>query len=141
MPRFAVTLSDNGDTGNGGSRQTHYNLMLTINPINDPPSFTSLETNFVTSELNTTLIRLPFAADIQAGPANEWGCGVASAFCDPQTVQFETVDVSDPALFLRLPRANVEGELSFVSAPNATGTATGGLDMFVPVSVCRCVLI
>lgn len=114
--------------------------MLTINPINDAPSFTSFQLHFVTSELNTALIRVPFATNIQAGPANEWECGVASAFCDPQTVQFETVDVSDPALFLRLPRVNVEGELSFLSSPNATGTATGGLDMFVRVFVCRCVL-
>jgi hypothetical protein len=106
-----VTAHDSGGTANGGvDTSAAQTFTITVNPVNDAPSFTS-GGNVSSSEDNA--YSAPWATAISAGPANESG----------QTVTF-TATNDNNALFSTQPSVSSTGVLSYNPAPNANGTAT-----------------
>ena len=103
---FTYTISD----GHGGSDTANVNV--TVNAVNDPPSFTKGADQVVNEDAGAQTLNA-WATNVSAGPANESG----------QTVNFSvTNDRND--LFATQPSINAAGLLTYNSAPNAFGVAT-----------------
>ena len=107
---IAVTLSDNGVPASTSAQQT---FTITVNPVNDAPTFV-LGPNQVVNEDATTQNVSGFASAISAGPANEAG----------QSVAFTITGNTNAALFSSQPTISPSGTLSYTPAPNANGSAT-----------------
>ena len=106
-----VTLSDDGGTANGGAdTSAPQSFTITVNAVNDAPSFTA--GGNVTVNEDSGAYSAPWATAISAGP-NEGG----------QTVAFNTSNDNN-ALFSVQPSIDAAGVLTFTPAPNAFGTAT-----------------
>lgn len=107
-----VTLQDDGGTANGGvDTSTQQTFTITVNPVNDAPSFTS--GGNVTGTEDTPFSQA-WATAISVGPANE----------SAQTVTFNVTNNSNPSLFAAGPAISPAGLLTFTPAPNANGVAT-----------------
>ena len=130
----SATLSDDGGTTNGGINHSSAQVFtITVNAVNQPPSFTKGPD--VTVNENSGLQTLAnWATAISPGPPNEAG----------QSVTF-TVTNDSNALFSVQPAISPTGTLSFMPATNATGlavvtvtaqdnggTANGGQDTSAP---------
>src|SRR6266542_1252311 len=94
----------------GGS--TVATFTLTVNPVNDPPSFTkgpdqSVNENDPAQTVNN------WAANISPGPPDESG----------QTVSFQVISNSNTALFAVAPAISPTGTLTYTPAVHASGTA------------------
>ncbi len=85
-------------------------LVLTVNPINDPPSFT-LATNVVTVAEDTAVTFTNFVASVSKGPTNE----------SSQTLLY-TLSTANRSFFAKSPAISASGTLSFTPAPNISGT-------------------
>lgn len=85
-------------------------VSVTIQPVNDPPSFTSGGSVTVLEDSGNFLSA--WASSISAGPANESG----------QTVSF-TVSSDNDSLFSAQPAISAAGNLSFAPAADAFGSA------------------
>lgn len=109
-----VRLHDNGGTDNGGQNTSaEQTFTITINAVNDPPSFVKGPDVTVNSGAGLTTID-GWATDIAAGGADESG----------QVLTFH-VNVSDPSLFATLPTIDaVTGSLTFAPLASAAGTVT-----------------
>lgn len=108
-----VTLQDNGGTANGGVDTTVKTFVITLNPVNDAPSFVAGADQAVRIDSGPQLIS-GWASAIAAGPANEAA----------QVLTF-TVTTSNDALFAILPSIDPgSGDLSFAPAPSLYGSAT-----------------
>ncbi|MCP3936503.1 MAG: tandem-95 repeat protein, partial [Actinomycetia bacterium] len=128
-----VTLSDSGGTGSGGVDTSQPAVFdITVNDVNDPPSFLAGDDITVPEDSPAQGIA-EWATAITPGPADE----------SSQTVSF-TVTVSNPDLFAVTPSISATGELTFTPAADAVGTseitvtladsggtATGGSDTSV----------
>jgi uncharacterized repeat protein (TIGR01451 family) len=113
-----VKLSDNGGVANGGVDTTSaVTLSITVNAVNDAPSFTSGGNVTVAEDSGAYLA--PWAASVSAGPIDEAG----------QTLTF-TVTNNNNALFSVQPSLNSAGHLAFTPAPNANGSATVSATLF-----------
>ena len=88
-------------------------VSLTINPVNDPPSFEVGADHQTTDESGPQQV-LEWATGISAGPANEAG----------QTVQFVLQGNTNSSILLNQPTIDANGTLHFVPRPNAHGTTT-----------------
>ena len=88
-------------------------VTITVNPVNDPPSFTKGGNQSVLEDAGPTSVD-PWATAITKGPADESG----------QAVNFVVTDNSNTALFSAGPAVSPAGVLTFTPAPNANGTAT-----------------
>ena len=110
---FYVRAFDNGGTANGGTNGSGIiAVTLTVNPVNDAPSFT-LATNSITLLEDSGAFTYPaLVTGISPGPTDEAA----------QTVAF-AVTTSSNALFSVLPSLAANGTLSFTPAANAVGTA------------------
>jgi hypothetical protein len=131
---ITVNLQDNGGTANGGAdTSANVSFTITIDAVNDAPSFTP--GGNVTVVEDSGAYSAPWASGISAGP-NEGG----------QTVSFN-VSNDNNGLFSVQPSVSPAGVLSFTTAPNAFGTATvtvslsdnggtanGGVDTSAPVT-------
>lgn len=110
---ITLTLSDDGGAAGGGvdtSAPLVFNI--TINEVNDAPSFVA--TVSPTSLEDAGIQSLPnWASGISAGPASESG----------QTLTFSVTGNSNPSLFSAAPAVLSTGTLTYASAPNAFGTA------------------
>ncbi|MEK6374817.1 MAG: Ig-like domain-containing protein [Acidobacteriota bacterium] len=107
-----VYLTDDGGTTNGGDDTSpSQTFVLTVNSVNDAPSFTS--GGNVTVGEDSGAYSAAWATAISAGPANE----------SSQTVSF-VVSNNNNALFSVQPAVSSTGVLTFTPASNATGTAT-----------------
>jgi uncharacterized repeat protein (TIGR01451 family) len=121
---ITVTVQD----GTGG--QTSGSFMLTVNPVNDPPSFTASGDVTVAEDSGPATINA-WATNISPGPADETGQNVSFAVTNDQ-----------PALFSAQPAISSNGVLTFTPAPNANGQATvtvvahdtGGLEGSTPIT-------
>jgi gliding motility-associated-like protein len=108
-----VILTDDGGTANGGiDESTSETFTITIDPVNDAPSFTkggdvAVDEDGVTQTING------WATAISAGPADE----------SSQVVAF-TVSNDDNSLFSFQPSIDASGNLTFIPAANKSGTAT-----------------
>src|SRR5207302_5265280 len=108
-------------------------FMLTVNPVNDAPSFTKGPDQTVNEDAGAQTIA--WATNISAGPPDESG----------QTLTFQVTNNTNAALFSSAPTVSSNGALSFTPATNANGsaaitivlkdsggTANGGVDTSVP---------
>ena len=102
---FTVQVSD----GNGGTDTLVVNV--TINPVNDPPSFTAGGDVQVSDTQGS--YSAAWASNISAGPANE----------SSQTLTF-TVGNDNNTLFATQPAIDSSGVLSFATVSGQTGQAT-----------------
>jgi VCBS repeat-containing protein len=109
-----VTLKDDGGTLNGGvDTSAPQTFTITINPVNDAPSFTKGANQAVNEDAGAQTVA-GWATAISAGPANESG----------QAIDFVVVSTSNTALFSVQPTVAANGTLTYTSAPNANGVAT-----------------
>ncbi len=107
-----IAAHDDGGTANGGvDTSAAQTFTITVNAVNDAPSFTG--GGNVTVLEDSGAYSQAWATAISAGPADE-----AS-----QSVTFTTSN-SNNALFSAQPSVDASGNLTFTAAPDAFGTAT-----------------
>ncbi|GAB4212592.1 MAG: hypothetical protein OHK0022_48640 [Roseiflexaceae bacterium] len=129
---ITVTLSDNGGGTNTSAPAV---FTITINPVNDVPTFTPGPD--VTVAEDSPRYSQPWASNISRGAPNE----------SDQFLDFVITNNTNPALFSGTVVISADGTLNFTPAPNATGfaditlvlrdsggTANGGADTSPPVT-------
>lgn len=133
---ITVELSDDGGTANGGAdTSAPVGFAITINGINDAPSFVS--GGNVAVDEDSGAYSAAWATAVSAGPANESG----------QVLAFNVTANDNPALFSAQPAVDAGGSLAFTPATDANGSATitlellddggtanGGVDTSAPVT-------
>ena len=110
---ITLTANDSGNTGAGGALQDSDSLDVTINPVNDVPSFTK-GADITVAENAPAQSITGWATNLSAGPLNEAG----------QTLSFEVLTNTNPGLFSAGPAVDASGVLSFTPAYTANGSAT-----------------
>jgi len=109
-----VQLHDNGGTANGGQdTSAAQTFTITINAVNDPPSFTKGPDQSVPKDSGAQVVA-NWATNISPGPANE----------SAQTLTFVVQNNSNPGLFSAGPSISSTGTLTYTPAANGSGTAT-----------------
>ncbi|NUQ62708.1 MAG: tandem-95 repeat protein, partial [Pirellulales bacterium] len=107
-----VRLEDDGGTENGGSASADLAFTITVNPVNEAPSFTKGADQTVDEDAGDQVVEA-WAASISAGPANEAG----------QVLTFEITTDND-VLFAARPAVDPStGALTYTPASHAFGTA------------------
>ncbi|MBB5207982.1 beta strand repeat-containing protein [Chiayiivirga flava] len=129
-----ITLSDNGGTANGGvDTSAPQTLVITVNNVNDAPSFLVGP--------NPTVLE-----DAGAQTINPWATAIDDGDPDvTQTLTFQIVSNDNAALFSAGPAISPAGVLTFTPAAEASGvanisvrlsdnggTANGGVDASAP---------
>lgn len=110
-----ITAQDNGSTANGGiDTSAPQTFLLTVNPVNDAPSFAFPLTTIESREDAGLQTFAAFATGIVAGPDNE----------SSQTLTFNLTANTNPGLFSAPPAIGAGGTLTDTSAPDASGMAT-----------------
>jgi hypothetical protein len=112
---LSITTNDNGNTGAGGAKTDSDTLDITVNPVNDAPSFDlpGSPNQSVVQDSGAQTVS-GFATNISAGPANE----------SSQTVTFHTSNDNN-GLFSAQPSIDEStGDLTYTPAAGQTGTAT-----------------
>jgi hypothetical protein len=110
---ITLELSDDGGTANGGVDRTSQTFTITVNPVNDVPSFTLTNPNQTVNE-DAGAQTATVATGMSAGPADE----------SAQTLTF-LVTNDNNSLFSVQPTINATtGQLSYTPAANAFGSAT-----------------
>ena len=108
-----VELSDDGGTANGGDDTSPVALFtITVNPVNDEPSF--IPAGDVSVLEGSAAYSGTWATALSAGAADESG----------QILTFTVVGTSNPGLFAVLPAVTPGGTLTFTPAAATTGSAT-----------------
>jgi large repetitive protein len=134
-----VRVQDDGGTANGGvNTSAPQTFTITVNAVNDAPSFTIGANQSAMSSIGTQAIA-DWATDFMPGPADE---------ANQSLLAYEVISNSNPALFAAAPVIAVNGTLSYTSKVGASGaaaisvvardsggTANGGVD----ISAVRCV--
>ena len=119
-------------TNPGGLTSDPAEVDVTINSVNDPPSFLLGPTQTVLEDAGPQSVPF-FANTISVGPANESG----------QTYSFILQTNSNPGLFSAAPALDTAGTLTYTPAPDKNGSATltfvmkdsgGGTDTSAPHS-------
>ncbi|MGJ0485597.1 MAG: PxKF domain-containing protein, partial [Methylomicrobium sp.] len=110
---ITLTLSDDGGTANGGvDTSAPQTFTITVNAVNDVPSFTKGADQSVLVNAGAQTVT-PWATNLSVGPANESG----------QTLNF-IVSNDNNSLFSVQPSIAPDGTLTYTPALNAAGTAT-----------------
>ncbi|MBW4468975.1 MAG: pre-peptidase C-terminal domain-containing protein [Stenomitos rutilans HA7619-LM2] len=106
-------LKDNGGTANGGVDTSPDSIFtITVNPVNDAPSFTKGANQTIAEDAGPQTIT-GWATATSAGPADEAA----------QTLNF-VVNTDNASLFSAAPTIDpATGTLTYTAAPNANGTA------------------
>jgi len=105
-----VTLKDDGGVANNGADTSpSQSFTITVNPINDAPSFTAGANQTVAEDSGAQTVS-PWATNISAGSV-----GQLTAF---------NVSNNNNSLFSVQPSITTDGTLSYTPAPNANGSAT-----------------
>ncbi len=111
--QVTVTLTDDGGTASGGQNSTQVVFTLTVNPVNDAPTFTGGGNQQVLEDAGAQTVA-NWASSMNTGSPNE-----AS-----QTLTF-VVTTDNDALFASGPAVDAAtGTLTYTPADNANGTAT-----------------
>jgi hypothetical protein len=111
---ITMVMQDNGGTADGGGdTSAPQTFTITVNPINDAPSFVKGANQGVTNSAGAQSVD-NWATTISPGPADESG----------QTLTFQIVSNSNPSIFSVPPSIGSTGTLTYTPAPNANGTAT-----------------
>jgi hypothetical protein len=101
-------------TANGSNGESMTNtFMLTVNSVNDAPSFTRGPDQTVNEDSGFRSVA-NWASTISTGPANESG----------QTLTFQVTNNTNAGLFSAGPAISSSGALTFTPASNANGSAT-----------------
>ena len=109
-----IVLKDNGGVANGGQdTSVGQSFTISVNPVNDAPSFTKGPDQTVNNNAGSQTFN-NWATGLSAGPANE----------SSQTATFLTTVNSNPGLFSAPPAISSTGTLTYTPATNAGGTAT-----------------
>ncbi|HVX62800.1 MAG TPA: Ig-like domain-containing protein, partial [Pirellulales bacterium] len=136
VAHVTVTLHDNGGTANGGvDASAPQSFTITVNSVNDAPSFTAGPDQTIKENSGEEII-VGWAKNISAGPLNE----------SAQTLSFQ-ISSDNPALFSLQPSIDLNGILTYQAAPHVNGvahvtvqlfdnggTANGGVDASSPVT-------
>ena len=104
---FTYTVND-GTVDSAAATAT-----ITVNPVNDAPSFTVGGNQTVLEDAGAQTVN-GWATGISAGPADESG----------QAVAINLVSTTDDTLFSVLPSVDPTGALAYTPAPDANGSAT-----------------
>jgi hypothetical protein len=119
----AVTLQDSGGTANGGQNTSStQNFVITVQAVNQPPSFTVGADQTVLETATATAQTVNgWAKAISAGPSNE----------SSQSVTFNVTKDSNTALFTSAgqPTVSSNGTLTYTPAAFANGSATITLNL------------
>jgi len=108
-----VSLKDNGGLDNNGEdTSSDQQFSITIENINDPPSFQPGDYIEINEDSGTHMIS-EWAGNIIKGPSNE----------NTQSIIFKT-STSEKNLFTLMPTVSIDGTLTFKPANNANGLAT-----------------
>ncbi|MGJ0486818.1 MAG: tandem-95 repeat protein [Methylomicrobium sp.] len=109
---FEVVVQDNGGTSNGGvNTSTTQTFTITVDSVNDAPSFTVGSNPEVNEDAGAVTVN-GWATAISAGPGE-----------NGQTVGFVIDGNDNPALFSVGPAVASNGTLTFTPAPNMNGVA------------------
>src|SRR5687768_2589631 len=107
-----VTLQDNGGTANGGQdTSASQTFTITINGVNDPPSFTKGADQTVAEDSGFVNV-FNWATNISTGAPNEF-----------QSINFVVTNNTNPSLFSSSPSVFGSGTLQIIPAANASGVA------------------
>ncbi|MDP6635436.1 MAG: lamin tail domain-containing protein [Phycisphaerae bacterium] len=124
---ITLELSDNGG---GQDTSAPQQFLITVDPVNDTPSFTAGPDVTVDEDDGPQTV-VGWATGISAGPADESG----------QVLSFAVTNNTNPTLFSVAPAVSADGTLTFTAAADANGSATitlelsdngGGLDTSAP---------
>lgn len=127
---IVLKLNDQGNTGSGGAKEVPLgSVPVTINPVNDKPSFTMADVTIEVTE--DTPATFPAWAAFNAGAPYEDG-QTALAYqltgYDPDLVEVDVDEVTG-ALTVT-PKPNATGETTVtISVQDSGGTANGGVDV------------
>lgn len=111
---FTVAVRDSGGTANGGvDTSPPQTFTITVNAINDAPSFTVGPNQTIDEDAGAQTVN-PWATAISAGPPDEAA----------QTLTFNITGNTNAALFSIAPAVAANGTLSYTPAADANGTAT-----------------
>jgi Calx-beta domain-containing protein/parallel beta helix pectate lyase-like protein len=111
---ITVNLKDNGGTANGGvDTSLSQTFTITVNAVNDVPSFTKGADQTVNEDAGAQG-RAGWATFISFGPANEVG----------QVLTFQVTGNTNAALFSAGPAVSAAGTLTYTPAADASGSAT-----------------
>ncbi len=114
-----IYARDNGGVANGGNDTSpSQSFTITVNAVNDPPSFVKGSDQAVLEDAVVAPV-VGWATALSKGPVDEAG----------QTLTFDVVSNTKPALFLIPPAVSATGALSYTLAANANGTATIGIEL------------
>jgi CSLREA domain-containing protein len=109
-----INLKDSGGTANGGiDTSASQTFTITVNAINDAPSFTKGANQTVNEDAAAQTVN-NWATSLSAGPANESG----------QALSFQITNNTNSALFSAGPVVSSTGTLTYTPAANANGSAT-----------------
>jgi hypothetical protein len=114
VANLSVTLKDSGGTANGGvDTSAAQTFKITVNDVNDAPSFTKGADQSVPNIIGAQTVA-NWATKISAGPSNE----------SSQAVTFQITGNTNPGLFTAGPAVSSTGTLTYTPSSNAGGTAT-----------------
>jgi len=129
---FDVKVQDSGGTANGGvDTSTTKTFTITVNSVNDKPSFSNAGNQTLTAWTNTAQTVIPWVNSVTFGPADESG----------QKVLNYTVTNNDNTLFTTQPSVATDGTLTYtpsgkpgiatvnVQLQDDGGTANSGVDL------------
>ena len=109
---ITVVLKDNGGLANGGVDTYTQTLTITVNSVNDAPSFIKGADQTVNEDAGAQTVNA-WATSISKGPANE----------STQVLTFGVTN-NNNALFSTQPAIDATGNLTYTPAANANGLAT-----------------
>ena len=111
---ITIELADDGGTANGGDDTSPtQTFTITIDPVNDEPSFTKGADQNVEEDAGAQTVA-NWATAVSAGPANESG----------QSLTFAVVANTNPSLFAAAPAISASGTLTYTPADDVSGSAT-----------------
>lgn len=110
---FDIKVQDNGGTVHGGDDTSQIQTFtITVNPVNDKPSFAAIDPPDIDQDLGVQAIAN--WATFDPGAFNEIG----------QTATYTVTSISNASLFQTLPAVDNNGTLTYASASGAFGTST-----------------
>lgn len=113
---FDVLVQDDGGIALGGNdTSTAQKFTITVNAVNDAPTFTVSQPAVVNEDSGAQSVTV--ATNFDPGPDDEEN--------EPQSlVGYTVANVSNPGLFAAGPAVALDGTLTYTPAPDANGTST-----------------
>lgn len=129
----SVSLKDNGGTANGGQDTSAVQTFtITVNSVNDAPSFTKGADQTVAEDSGGLNVS-NWATNISTGPANEFQNGFFVITNNTNPGLFTNVSVGGTGLLSFFPAANANGFADItIVIKDGGGTANGGVDTSAP---------